>query len=228
MAGNLRAILAELIGTFALVFVGAGAVCMDVVTGGRLGPVGIAFAHGLILTGMIYTYGPISGGYFNPAVTAAMFLLKRLDLIKGVFYVFGQLLGAVLAAVCLKAVLHNWPQLINAAPFLGGCDLCGGIGYKAGSLLEAIATFFLVSVYATASPQRSSGLIGPTVIGMVWSGSLLTVSPLTGAALNPARTFGPAVVTGHWANGFVYWIGPTAGAVAAYWIYELLNLSKKR
>ena len=101
---SLKSCLAELIGTFALVFAAAGAICMDAVTGGKVGQTGVALAYGFTVTAMVYTYGTVSGGHFNPAVTAALFANRRIDAVKGIFYVVSQLLGAALAGVCLKAV----------------------------------------------------------------------------------------------------------------------------
>ncbi|MBI3551368.1 MAG: aquaporin [Elusimicrobia bacterium] len=227
MSGNFKSYAAETIGTFALIFIGAGSVCMDVITGGKVGITGIAFAHGLTIMAMAYTYGAVSGGHFNPAVTAAMLVGKRIDGITGLFYVISQLLGAALAGLALRAILHNHPQLATGAPFLGACDL-NGVGFRAGTFVEAIATFFLVStIYATAVDKRGAAATAPIAIGMTITMCIFATGPLTGAALNPARAFGPAVATGHWANAFVYWIGPIAGGVAAALLQENLFLEKK-
>lgn len=227
MMGTLPACVAEMIGTFALIFVGAGSICMDVVTGGKVGLVGIALAHGLTIMAMAYSYGAVSGGHFNPAVTAAMLASRRVEPFRGVLYIGAQLLGAALAGVLLKAVLHSWPQLSTDAPFLGACDL-NGVGFKAGTLLEAVTTFFLVTtIYATAIDSRGFGGTAPIAIGLTITLSILATGPLTGAALNPARAFGPAVATGHWSHWYVYWIGPLVGAAAASVLYENLFLRKK-
>lgn len=226
MTGNLKSYLAEMIGTFALVFAGAGSVCMDQLTGGRVGIVGIALAYGLVVMVMTSTYGPISGGHFNPAVTIAMLIGQRIDSIKCVFYVISQLFGAAIAALFLSAVLHAHPDLVSSPPFLGACDL-SGVGFKAATLLEAVMTFFLVStIYATTIDSRGCAAGAPLAIGMTAAFCVLAAGPLTGAALNPARAFGPAVVSGHWANWYVYWVGPIAGGAAASLLHENLYLEK--
>lgn len=227
MTGTLRSYAAELIGTFALIFVGAGSICMDVITGGKVGLTGIALAHGLTIMVMAYTYGPVSGGHFNPAVTAAMLASRRIDPIKAVFYIASQLVGAALAGIFLERMLHNYPDIASQAPFLGACDLAN-LGFKAGTLLEAVGTFFLVStIFATAVDPRGSAATAPIAIGLTISLSVLAFGPLTGAALNPARAFGPAIATGHWSNWFVYWIGPLIGALAASLLYEHLFVERK-
>lgn len=227
MTGSLKSYAAEIIGTFALIFAGAGSICMDALTGGHVGLLGIALAHGLTIMVMAYTYGPISGGHFNPAVTVAMLVSRRIGPIQGIFYIVSQLLGAALAGIFLKASLHNFPQLVAGPPFLGACDL-SGVGFKAGTLLEAVTTFFLVStIYATAVDPRGHAATAPIAIGLTITMCILVAGPLTGAALNPARAFGPAVATGHWANAFVYWIGPVIGGAVAALLYENLFLQRK-
>ena len=227
MTGSLRSYLAELIGVFALVFIGAGSICMDVVTGGKVGLVGIALAHGLTIMVMAYTYGPISGGHFNPAVTIALLINNRIDGVKASFYVISQLLGAALAGLLLCLALRSYPDLATAPPFLGACDL-SGVGFKVGTLIEAVVTFFLMStIYATAIDPRGFSGTAPMAIGLTITLSILATGPLTGASLNPARAFGPALATGHWSNWFVYWVGPVAGATAAALLYEKLFLETK-
>jgi len=224
---SLKSYLAEMIGTFALILVGAGSVCMESFTGGRVGLTGIALAHGLTIMAMAYTYGPVSGGHFNPAVTFAMLVTRRINALKAIFYIVSQLLGAALAGVCLKTVLQSRPDLSLLPPYLGVCDL-SNVSFQAGTLLEAIGTFFLVAtVYATAVDPRGSASTAPLAIGLTITLDILAFGPLTGGAVNPARAFGPAVATGHWANGFVYWIGPLIGGAAAGLLYENLFLEKK-
>jgi glycerol uptake facilitator-like aquaporin len=157
-----------------------------------------------------------------------MILNCRIDGIKGLFYIASQLLGAALAGLFLKAILHAHPEICSSAPFLGACDL-SGVGFKGGTLIEAVTTFFLVSsIYGTAVDARGFGATAPIAIGLTITLSILATGPLTGAALNPARAFGPAVATGHWANWFVYWIGPAAGACAASLLHENLFLEIKK
>lgn len=228
MSGNLRAFLAEAIGTFALVIAGAGAVCIEAVTGLPIGPVGVALAQGLAVMAMWSAYGPVSGGHFNPALTVALLLHKRLDTVKAVFYVVSQLLGAALAGLLLSAVLRSHPNFAADPTFLGACAL-KGVGFKAGTLIEAVGAFFWVSVfYSRVVEERDGGAAAPLALGAAVGLATLLTFPLTGAALSPARAFGPSLATGQWHNWYVYWIGPAAGAVAAAFLHERLFLGGKR
>lgn len=227
MAGNLKAILAEFIAAFAFVAAGAGAVCMDALSGGRLGITGIALAHGLAAAAMAVLYGKASGAQFNPAVTVALWANGRQNAIKSVFFVTAQLLGATMAGLFLKAILHAHPELLTGSPFLGACELTS-VGYRAGTLVEAVLTFLLVTgVYSTtveAGPREGSA---PFVVGAMYALGILFAGPITGGAMNPARAFGPAIVTGQWSYWWVYWVGPLAGAAGASLLYEYLFLEKK-
>jgi len=217
-------LIAEFIGTFALIFVGAGAICADALSGGKLGITGIALAHGLTIMAMAYALGHISGGHFNPAVTIAMLVNKRIKLQNALAYVVVQLAGASLAALLLKSVA---PSLADAAPYLGACDL-NGISAGVGVLVEAVLTFFLVMViWGTAVDGRSPKAMAPLAIGFTITLDILMGGYFTGAALNPARAFGPALVTCHWANQCVYWIGPILGAIAAGLLGEKVFLKSK-
>lgn len=228
MTGNLRCFMAEFIGTFALILAGAGSVCMDALTGGRVGLTGIALAHGLTILVMGTVYGPVSGGHFNPAVTLSLLAHKRIDGVKAILYVASQLLGAACGGLVLAAVLHGRPDLSAGPVFLGACDL-SVVGFKAATLLEALATFILVSaLYSTAVDPRGNPAMAPATVGMAVVLGVFATGPLTGAALNPARAFGPAVATGHWANWYVYWVGPLAGGLSAALIQEKLFMSKHR
>ncbi len=229
MAGNLKAILAEFVATFFFVAIGAGAVCMDAVGGGSLGWTGIALAQGLAAAALLAIYGRISGAQFNPALTLCLWANGRQNVVKSVFFVFAQLLGAALAGLLLKAVLHARPELAVGAPFLGACTP-SDIGYKAATLVEAVLTFLLVTgVYATTVEAKGrEEASAPLVVGAIYAIGVLFAGPLTGGALNPARAFGPALITGHWTYFWVYWVGPIAGAAAASMLYEYLYLERKR
>ena len=213
MSGNFRAYLAELVGTFALVFAAAGSASLDAGCGGSLAP---ALAYGAASATALFAFGPTSGGHFNPAITAAMLAARRVDGITALFYVASQLLGAALAGLFIKAALHA------GAPQLGACALTG-VGFRGGTLIEAVSTFFLVSTYmATAGTRRGPDRLGPVPVGLSVLFCALVTGPSTGAAMNPARAFGPAVASGLWTNWFVYWIGPLAGAAAAALMQENL------
>ncbi|HEX4047860.1 MAG TPA: aquaporin [Elusimicrobiota bacterium] len=211
--GGLRAFGAELTGTFALTLAGAGAACMDAMTGGRLGPAGVAFAYAAAMAAAFYIF-PGSGARFNPALTIADLAARRQTVPRGVFAVAAQLLGAACAGLLLRAVLAGGkPELLVAPTFLGACAP-RGIGYRAATLIEAVLTFFLACAVA-ASQERRRRALGPFAIGAAALFGGLAAGPLTGAAMNPARAFGPAIAAGAWSRHYVYWVGPVAGALLA-------------
>ena len=211
---------AEFIGTFALVFFGEGAVCVDMqlrtnATGG-IGLLAIALAHGLAIAIMVSALGHISGGHFNPAVTIGFWVTKKLSTLDTLFYWLAQLAGAAAAAFLLRAVI---PEEVWRSVALGTPELMRDFPSWAGLALEATTTFFLVFVvYGTAIDTRAPK-IGGLAIGATVAMDILFGGPLTGAAMNPARTFGPALASGHWNNHMVYWIGPLAGGALAGLLY---------
>jgi aquaporin TIP len=207
--------LAEFVGTFALVFAGVGAI----VTGANL--VGVAFAHGLVIAVMASAVGHISGGHFNPAVTFGFLVTRRIDPTLAGAYVGAQLLGATVAALALRVLYPDGLDLDAGVPQLGA-----GVSAGAGMGIEAILTFFLVWViFATAAdPRGAFKSIAGLAIGLTITLDILAGGPLTGAAMNPARSFGPALVQGVWDDTLVYWIGPLAGGGVAALLYDLLYL----
>jgi len=220
-----RAVLAELIGTLLFVFVGAGSV---VVVTGVIGvsPLDdaaaltvIALAHGLAIAVVVAGTAKISGGHVNPAVTFGAVITGRLKLSTGVLYVGAQLAGAVIGALLLKAaVVGDVEGNLGAhALNLGALD-----GEGAGVLVEAVLTFVLVfTVFATAIDRRGMGNLAPIAIGLAILIDHLVGVPLTGASMNPARSFGPALVADAWDNHWVYWVGPLAGGGIAALVYYL-------
>ena len=217
--------LAEGIGTFALVFIGAGAICTDQLTGGGVGLLGIALAHGLVLSIVIYATGHISGGHINPAVTFGFLITKRIQGKDAFFYMLSQLAGATLAALTLLLV---YPDSIWKPVNLGTPGLGSEIGFGTGILIETILTFFLVfSIFGTAVDERAPKSIYGFAIGLVLVFDILVGGPLSGASMNPARTFGPALISGFWDNHLVYWIGPFLGGSIAAIVYHHLLMDKK-
>jgi glycerol uptake facilitator-like aquaporin len=211
--GGLRAFAAELAGTFALTLAGAGALCLDFATGGRIGPVGIALAYGAGAMTAMHAF-PTAVGRFNPALVIAELSVRRADVLRGVFALGAQLLGAMCAGLFLRAVLSGGrPELLTGPAYLGSC-VPVGIGYRAATLVEAVATFFL-ALAAFASDQRRARRLGPLYVGAATMFGSLVCGPLTGGAMNPARAFGPALAAGSWSMHYVYWVGPLAGAVVA-------------
>lgn len=211
--GGLRAFAAELAGTFALTLAGAGALCLDYATGGRIGPVGVAAAYAAAAVTAVHTF-PSAVGRFNPAIVIAELTVRRVDMLRGVFALAAQLLGAACAGLFLRAVLSGGrPELLGAPAYLGSC-LPIGIGYRAATLVEAVATFFLAMAVFAADPHRSRRFAPLTIGAATFFGALIS-GPLTGGAMNPARAFGPALAAGFWSMHYVYWVGPLAGAIVA-------------
>ena len=207
--------LAEAIATFALIFVGAGSVLAGV------GVLGIAFAHGLVLAVMIYATAHVSGAHINPAVTISMWATKRMRSIEAVKYIISQLAGASVAALFLAAIYGNIAPSVN--------NLATGISPTTGLLVEIILTFFLVFViFATSIDKRNASGHAPLAIGFVLIFDHIIALGLTGASMNPARTFGPALISGMWANHLIYWAGPIIGALIAAFLYQSVFMDKRR
>ena len=209
----LKPCVAEIIGTFALCFIGAGAICT-----GIGGLVGVALAHGCILAVMISALGHVSGGHFNPAVTFGALIGGKISGGMAGAYVAAQLFGAVLAGFLL---LQVFPESVWKPVNLGTPGLAANVTVGTGILLEVIMTFFMVMVvYGTGIDERGTWkAIGGFGIGFTVLADIMMGGPLTGASMNPARTFGPAVASGFWANHSVYWIGPLIGGGLAGVVY---------
>ena len=216
MESNGKAAVAEFVATFALVFIGAGAVIVSF--GADVGLVGIALAHGLVLAIMVSVTGHISGGLVNPAVTVGLWVVGKIATFRATVLIVAQLAGAIAGALLLKAVMPN--ELFDAAR--GGATLLApGVEVWQGILLEAILTFFLVfAVFGTAVDDRGPfGKTAGLTIGLVLTFDILVGGPLTGASMNPARTLGPGLVSGSGANWWIFWVGPIGGGVVAAVLY---------
>jgi MIP family channel proteins len=216
----LRRGTAEFIGAFTLIFIGAAAVMLS----GATGIVGVAIAHGLAIALMVTALGHISGGHFNPAVTLGFLITRRIDPRLAVVYWLEQFAGATCAALLLWWI---FPTQATDPSHIGSPALNSAIGQGAGFVLEAILTFFLVlAVFATAvDPRGAFKAVAGFGIGLVVTMGILCGGPLTGAAMNPARAFGPELVANFWRSyTWIYYIGPAVGAVVAALLYELLFL----
>lgn len=211
-------LVAEAIGTFLFFFVGAGAVVLGSHTGdGGGGLVGVALAHGLALAVLVSALGPISGGHFNPAVTLGVWMTGRIDATRAGLYVVAQLAGALAAGLALRVVFpeSSWEPVALGTPAIGP-----GISVLAAIVIEAVLTILLLfAVFGTAIDRRAPK-IGGLAIGLAVAADILMGGPLTGAAMNPARWFGPAVASGTFADWYVWWIGPLLGAALAALIYR--------
>jgi len=218
---------AEFIGTFALVFFGAGAACVDWYphASNALGLLGIALAYGLAMAIMVSALGHISGGHFNPAITIGFWVTKRLNTLDTVAYWAAQLAGATAAAFLLKAII---PEDTWHAVALGTPMFAHDFTRLNGMILEGITTFFLVlTVFATAVDERSAFRpVAGFAIGISIVLGIMVAGPFTGGALNPARAFGPALASSHWQNHGIYWVGPLAGGFLAGFLYDSLFLKK--
>ena len=208
-----RPLTVEAIGPFALIFMGAGSII--VTQGGDL--VAIAFAHGLAIALMVAAAGHISGGAYNPAVTLGLVIAQKLPPIKGVAYVGAQLLGATLAAVALTLL---FPETLTDPVHLGTPALSPDIDAGQGLGIEIILTFFLMYViFGTAVDKRGPAMIAPLAIGLTITMDIFATDGATGAAMNPARAFGPALIDGTWDDHWIYWVGPGIGAAIAAALY---------
>jgi aquaporin TIP len=214
----LRRSIAEFVGAFALIFVGAGSAIY-----GQL--VAAAFANGLVIAVMVSAVGFISGGHFNPAVTLGFLVTRRITPVLAAVYWAAQFGAAALAALLLRWVLPPPASLRSGVP-----ALAASLGGGKGVVIEAVLTFFLVWViFATAvDPRGSFRQIAGLAIGLTIVLDVFMGGGLTGAAMNPARAFGPQLVGDSWADGWVWYVGPACGAVLAAVVYELLYLRPPR
>ena len=219
MKDNLTsALLAELIGTFALIFIGAGAGAL-----GIGGLVGVAFAHGFVIIGFAYAYGHISGTHINPAVTIGVWAAGKMEASRAVAYIVVQLIGGILGAFALRYALGGTETGLGATMLAQGLDVGGTsitIAPAVGVFIEAILTFFLVNTVLNAAVSGKGGAQAGLAIGFTLVFAILAGGPLTGASLNPARTLGPAVAAGNFANLWVYFVGPILGGIVAALLYR--------
>lgn len=209
--------LAEAIATFFLVFIGAGTVIAS------NNVLAVAIATGLTLMVMVYATAHVSGAHINPAVTLAMWSTNRIKSRDAFIYIISQLIGAVVAGIFL---LYIYPaQPAN----LGATVLGAGVSLGAGTLVELLLTFMLVFViFAVTVDNRAPRSVYGAAIGLTLTAAILMGGPLTGAALNPARAFGPAVAAWYWEAHVIYWIGPIVGAIAAALVYTRFFLRKPK
>jgi len=224
MPSLLRRSLAEALGTFGLVFIGVGSVAAKYYPDANYGLFGIATAHALVLSVMITATMAISGGHINPAVTFAAVITGRMKVGPGVLYVAAQLLGAVVGALLL-----DWVVTDQVAGNLGAHAINEAAlqSTGAGVAVEAILTFVLVfTVFAVAVDPRGPSHLAPIAIGLAVLIDHFVGVPLTGASMNPARSFGPALVANEWADQWVYWIGPLLGGGLAGLVYYFVYLTR--
>lgn len=224
-----RAWFAESVATFGLVFFGTISITLAAVTFGNglsiEGIIMISLAHGGAIGLGVYLFGHVSGAHINPAVTSAMMVTRRISVADGLAYIVFQLIGATAAAFAHKLILPQGAQ-VHFGTQGGPSELLGG-SIMSGLGVEMILTFFLVTaVFMTAVHKKAaSGIQGISIGGMIFLIHLIGV-PLTGASVNPARTFGPALVSGFWEYHWIYWVGPIIGGIIAGVIMNYVFVKK--
>ena len=212
---TLRRFVSEMVGTFGLVFAGTGAIMVDEISGGQVTYVGIGLTFGLVVAAMIYATGHISGAHINPVVTLGFALARHFPWRKAPFYWAAQLGGAALASLALMGLLGDAADM--------GATIPAGDAWRSAGL-EAVLTFFLMFVImAMATDARAVGQAAALAIGATVGLEAIFAGPISGASMNPARSFGPALVGAAWASHWVYWVGPMAGAGVAAFVYRWLR-----
>jgi MIP family channel proteins len=222
MRSTLRPVAAEFVGTFVFLFVGCGSVVVDAARGGLFGLGGIAFVHGFALAIGVTLAMSISGGHLNPAVTFAIWAAGRIDLRRAALYVLAQLVAGILAVLLIRALFPG----AGTATSLGVPRISQDLTLTSAVFVEAVLTFFLVSAYFGTIVSPHAPNVGGFAVGLVLIPAIFVGGPLTGAALNPARAFGPALLSMDWHGHLAYWIGPLLGAAVAalLWAKVLLPL----
>jgi aquaporin Z len=212
-----RRAVAELVGTFALVFFGCAIVIMDTFPGARTGLIGVALVHAIVLSIAVSCTMGVSGGHLNPAVTLGLLSIKRISPRDAVVYVVMQLAAALLAVSVARVLL---PVSLGDLVAWGTPSISPRVTFAQGVMLEALFTFFLMSGVMGTIVAKNAPRIGGFGVGLTLIFAILVGGPLTGAALNPARAFGPAVISGNMTAQAAYWIGPILGGVIAALLWE--------
>ncbi len=218
--GLIRRCVAEGIGTFFLVLIGPGAVMVDAYTEGRVGHAGVALAFGFVVLAMVYTLGRVSGAHINPAVTIALWSARRFQARDAGPYIFAQCGGAALASFFLRAILGPVGELGVTLP---------AVPIASAFAIEWVLSFALMLVIlAVASDEQITPGFAGMAIGLTVGFAALMGGPLTGASMNPARSFGPAVVGGIWTAHWIYWVAPVTAMLAAVRIHRFLHNERTR
>jgi MIP family channel proteins len=211
-----RELIAEAVGTFILVFAGTGAVMVNSLSEGAITHLGISFVFGAVVAALIYSLGHISGAHFNPAVTLAFWRSGFFPANRVVPYILAQILGAVLASVVLFLSLGAVANLGATLPLQGN--------WLQALILETILTFILMLViFGSGLDRRAPIGFAGIAIGLTVGLEAACMGPITGASMNPVRSFAPALVGGLWQHHWVYWVAPIVGAQLAGWVYRYLS-----
>jgi aquaporin TIP len=214
---NTKALVAEFIGTFTLIFIGVGSIATDVMTGHMLGLTGIALAHGIAIAVMVSATMAVSGGHLNPAVTFGAFVARKIDAVNAIGYILAQCLGGIVAAYIAKMAI---PDQVISTINIGIPSVTKGTSILNALTTEAVLTFFLMFVvYGTAIDKRAPK-VGGLFIGLAVAMGVMMGAAESGAAMNPARHLGPAVAGGGFENLWLYWVGPLLGGGLAAAVYK--------
>lgn len=212
---NIKKIFAEFVSTFVLVFCGCGAIVINNVTDGIVTHPGIAMTFGLVVIAMIFAFGELSGAHMNPAVSLSLYLDKKLDFHLLIPYIIAQIIGGITACILLRFLFPTDEYL--------GTTLPSGSPWQS-FVLEVVLTFILMlTIYLTTSTKKSLGLMVAIPIGgVVWLEALFA-GPITGASMNPARSIGPAFISGHLEYLWIYVSAPIIGAILALFVHKILR-----
>ncbi len=208
--------IAEFIGTFGLVFIGTGSMVVNDTSNGAVGLVGIGIAFGLIVTTMIYVFGPISGAHINPAVTISVAIDEGISKKDAVFYIAAQVLGAILASILLRVLFPEHKTL--------GTTMVSGSVFQSFTM-EVVSTFLLMLVILGVTQQgnESSKSLAGIVIGAIVMAMIFVAGPISGGSFNPARSIGPALISGNFQHLWLYLGAPILGAILAVVIWKFVR-----
>lgn len=208
-------LVAELVGTYVLVFAGTGAIVTNDLTGGTVTHVGVALTFGLVVMAMIYSLGEVSGAHINPAVSIGFWVARRLPFGEMVGYIVSQCVGALLASATVLAIFGSHPNL--------GATLPSGAASQP-FVLEVVLTLILMFVIlCVATGSKEQGIMAGAAIGATVMLEALFAGPICGASMNPARSLGPAVVSGELTHLWIYLVAPVAGAIAAVAVFYAVH-----
>ncbi len=208
--------LAELVGTFGLVFIGTGSIIVNDTSSGAVGLVGIAIAFGLIVTTMIYVFGPISGAHINPAVTISFFLKKAISIKDTFFYILFQIIGAIIASLLLYILFPDHKTL--------GSTMVSDTILQS-FIMEIVATFLLMLAILgiTQQGEKETKALAGIIIGAIVMAMIFVAGPISGGSFNPARSIGPALISGNSQDLWLYIFAPTCGATIAVFTWKYIK-----
>jgi MIP family channel proteins len=225
MSSMPRRLVAEGLGTFALIFVGCSVVIVDKFPSGGFGMLGIAVAHAFVLAIMITATMNISGGHLNPAVTLGLLVARKIDLRTALPYIGAQLVGGILGAILVRYAI---PSNVGRIMSYGTPAIANSVTMIQAISIEAVLTFFLVSAVFGTAVSPDAPKVGGFGIGLVLLFGILVGGPLTGGALNPVRAFAPALISGNWLSQGIWWVGPLLGGAVAGLLWGMVLLPKEQ